>query len=148
MARDYDKANRTKDHKGNNLSAKDRAETAFSTAFANLTGALRGHGQASVERFSIRQRKASDFIAVASGADSLDGRPIVAFGSGSTMWTAIAALNGAISRGEWKDDRYRIWDGLEAKPLAPVVSVAVDDTQPIKYEQGEIFGLAMDKDSV
>lgn len=62
----------------------------------------------SFERLSVKRRDDGSFIAVAKGYDSKGG-PVVAFGSGLDVFSCLQGLQGAITAGNWREDKP--WSG-------------------------------------
>lgn len=82
----------------------ERLDRELQTGFSNLWGACtiaRGGG---VYALYLRQKQGGVWVAVAKKALPDNPTALVAFGSGRSIGSALAALNGSISQGKWKQD--------------------------------------------
>lgn len=82
----------------------ERLDRELTTGFSNLWGAVSGRGAGGVYALYLRRKAGGIWVAVAKRAEPDNPTAWVAFGSGKSIGSALAALNGAISQGKWKKD--------------------------------------------
>jgi hypothetical protein len=95
----------TNDHLTHELSGGEaNLRAALSGFYSNLYGCLRWEGEG-VRFLRINWRASGDVMAVL-GIFNEDGAPMVAFGSGLTLYQALGNLNVSILKGHWRPDTY------------------------------------------
>lgn len=71
----------------------------------NLYGVCLGQAQYKMVRLSLSERATGDFLGVLVAADPVDGSPMVVFGSGADLLTALSNLNSSIASSRWRPNK-------------------------------------------
>lgn len=94
----------------------------FAKWLSNLAGVLRLNCASRYGGYSLSCREDGRWFAVARALEE-EGRPVVAFGSGSSPWDALRQLNGSIASGKWKLDGFAREKGL-GPPMGVEMNIA------------------------
>jgi hypothetical protein len=84
--------------------AGERLDRELAAGCSNLWGAAAATGGGGVYALYLRLKPGGVWVAVAKRQRTQDDHPMVAFGSGRSIGTALAALSTSIMQAKWKRD--------------------------------------------
>ena len=84
--------------------AGERLDVELSKSCSNLWGAAATNGSGGVYALYLRLKQGGVWVAVAKKQRTQDDYPMVAFGSGHSIGTALSALSTSIMQDKWKRD--------------------------------------------
>lgn len=94
----------TPKHNDQKLNASERLDRELSASCSYLWGCAKPNSTSGLFALYIRRKVGGVWVAVAKRAKNDTGGAEVAFGSGRSIGTALAALNASMSSGKWKTD--------------------------------------------
>ena len=110
-------------------SGHDRLTGGLAHGVSNLAGLIFGRYRTAFLGLSLTRRGQDEWLATARAFSEGDGKYVVCFGNGPDAVAALMALNTAVGKGKWLEDRY----APQGRPVWKVT--------PIREEQMPLGGI-------